>query len=146
MSAGLSGFIVACILLAIVTLSGCAPPRPSGSTGTPNAEPSPWADAARRGAIFRALGNEPAWTLEIRRDSILVLTTDLGATRTMAQYSAPVIDGPRTTYHATAAQGQMLTVLIEQRACADIMSGEPFEAAVIVTFDARTLRGCGRSL
>lgn len=37
----------------------------------------PWADAARRGASFRAVGNDPAWALEIYPEGIvLVLEPD----------------------------------------------------------------------
>ena len=39
-----------------------------------------------------------------------------------------------------------LTIVIDRQACADIMSGEPFEAAVTASVDDRTLKGCGRFL
>jgi putative lipoprotein len=104
----------------------------------------PWADAARRGVVFRALGNEPSWYLEIHPDR-LALVTDLGATRTETTYAAPEIDGATTTYRA-AADGAALTAVVERRPCTDSMSGEAFEAAAAVSFAEQTFRGCGRFL
>ena len=104
----------------------------------------PWADAKRLGVTFRALGNEPAWYVEVYPER-LAIVTELGTKRTELPHGEPMVDGPRTTYRA-AAGGREATVVIERRACADSMSGEGFEAAATVTFDNRTLRGCGRFL
>jgi putative lipoprotein len=105
----------------------------------------PWADAARRGAVFRGLGQEPAWNVEIERAGTIVLITDYGANRTEVMHAEPVVEGPRTTYRAAGA-APALTVAVERRACADSMSGEAFEAAVTVTLADRVLHGCGRFL
>jgi uncharacterized membrane protein/membrane-bound inhibitor of C-type lysozyme/heat shock protein HslJ len=104
----------------------------------------PWADAARRGVTFRALGNEPSWYVEIFADRLAVVT-DLGTNRTELAHSGAAVEGGRTTYRA-AADGREATVVIERRACADSMSGEGFEAAATVTFEDRTFMGCGRFL
>src|SRR5690606_30302097 len=103
----------------------------------------PWADAKRRGATFRALGNEPAWNLEIFPDR-LVMVTNLGADRAELVHGGPAVDGARTTYHA--AGERELTAVLERRTCTDAMSGEAFEAAATVTFGGETFRGCGRFL
>ena len=104
----------------------------------------PWADALRRGATFRALGNEPAWYVEIFPER-LAIVTELGTNRAELPHGGPVVDGGRTTYRA-AADSREATVVVERRACADTMSGEGFEAAATVTFENRTLTGCGRFL
>ena len=104
----------------------------------------PWADAARRGASFRALGNEPAWSLEVFADRLAVIT-ELGARRTELRYAAPSVAGAQTTYHASGDAHEVVAV-VERTACADVMSGEAFEAAATVTLDGETLRGCGRFL
>src|SRR5690606_38962826 len=104
----------------------------------------PWADAKRRGATFRALGNEPAWNLEIFPDR-LVMVTNLGADRTELAHDGPTVDGARTTYRAAVGESE-ITAVIERRACTDTMSGEPFGTAVTVTFGEETLCGCGRFL
>jgi putative lipoprotein len=104
----------------------------------------PWADAKRRGATFRALGNEPAWNLEIFPDRV-AMVTNLGEDRTELAHDGPAVDGTRTTYRATR-DGRELTVVIERQPCTDTMSGEAFEAAATVTFGEETFRGCGRFL
>jgi uncharacterized lipoprotein YbaY/membrane-bound inhibitor of C-type lysozyme/uncharacterized membrane protein len=103
----------------------------------------PWADAKRRGATFRGLGQEPGWFVEIFPDR-LALVTDLGTNRLEGKHSGPVVEGGRTTYRT--AESREVTIVIDRQACADIMSGEPFEAAVTATVDDRTLKGCGRFL
>jgi uncharacterized membrane protein/heat shock protein HslJ len=105
---------------------------------------APWADAARRGVTFRALGNEPSWYVEIFPDR-LAIVTELGANRAELAHGGPVVDGARTTYRA-AANGREAIVVVDRRACADTMSGEGFDAAATVTFENRTLTGCGRFL
>jgi putative lipoprotein len=104
----------------------------------------PWADAKRRGATFRGLGQEPGWFVEIFPDR-LALVTDYGAKRTEAKHSGPLLDDAGRTVYRTA-EGSAVTIGIERQACADSMSGEPFEAAVTATVDNRTLKGCGRFL
>jgi len=109
-----------------------------------NPSKAPWADAKRRGATFRALGNEPSWYVEIFADR-LVLVTELGTKRTELEHGGGVVEAGRTTYRAVA-DGSEATVVVDRRACADSMSGEGFEAAATVSFEYRTLLGCGRFL
>src|SRR5690349_6502038 len=109
-----------------------------------NPSKAPWADAKRRGATFRALGNEPAWYVEIFADR-LVIVTELGTKRTELRHSGAAEAAGQITYRA-AAEGHEATVVIDRRACADSMSGEGFEAAATVSFENRTLHGCGRFL
>lgn len=104
----------------------------------------PWADAKRRGATFRALGNEPAWSLEVHAQR-LVLVTSLGAEHAELVSRGPVVDGAQTTYRA-AQDGRELTAVIVRQPCADTMSGEAFEASATVTFGEEVFRGCGRFL
>ena len=103
----------------------------------------PWADAARRGVVFRGLGQEPGWNVEIERDGRMVLVADYGAQRTEAMSWNAAVWGAQTTYRSAEVP---LTVVVERRACTDSMSGEAFEAAVTVTLAERVLYGCGRFL
>lgn len=104
----------------------------------------PWADAKRRGATFRGLGQEPGWFVEIFPDRV-ALVTDYGTNRTDAKHSGAIVDDSGRTVYRTA-EGREVIIGIDRQACADIMSGEPFEAAVTATVDNRTLKGCGRFL
>jgi putative lipoprotein len=105
---------------------------------------APWFDARRRGATFRAIGNEPAWYVEIFPERLAVVT-ELGTNRVEMRHAGGVTENGRTTYRA-AGEGHTATVVIDRRACADSMSGEGFEAAATVTLDERALQGCGRFL
>jgi putative lipoprotein len=113
-------------------------------SAAPEGSDAPWTDAKRRGATFRALGQEPSWVLEIHPER-LALLTNLGASRTELAYAAPTVDGNRTTYRASG-DGREIVAIIERADCIDSMSGQPFEARAVVTFDGSTLRGCGRFL
>lgn len=110
----------------------------------PNQRAVPWADAARRGVTFRAIGNEPAWHLEVF-PTMLAMTTNLGASRVELAFEEPLVESLKTTYRASG-DGHDLVVVIERTPCVDTMSGEPFDAAATVTFDGETFRGCGRFL
>lgn len=106
-------------------------------------------EAARlRGAVFRALGQEPGWYLEILPDSgRMALVADYGETELRTPLPEPRIDeaaGLRTYEAATGSH--RLTVTIESRPCTDAMSGFPFPRTVTVTLDGRALDGCGRPL
>jgi len=109
-----------------------------------NPSKAPWADAKRRGATFRGVGQEPGWFVEIFPDR-LALVTDYGTNRTEAKHSGAIVDDAGRTVYRTA-EGREVIIGIDRQACADIMSGEPFEAAVTATVDNRTLKGCGRFL
>jgi uncharacterized lipoprotein YbaY/uncharacterized membrane protein/membrane-bound inhibitor of C-type lysozyme/heat shock protein HslJ len=102
----------------------------------------PWADAARRGVTFRALGNEPSWYVEVLGDRFVVVT-ELGANRLELPYAEPAVAGSSTTYRAA---GSAVSVRVERRPCNDTMSGEAFEATATVTLEDRVLNGCGRFL
>lgn len=102
----------------------------------------PWADAARRGVIFRALGNEPSWYVEVLDDRFAVVT-ELGTQRLEVPYEGAVVEGASTTYEGA---GSPVTVRVDRRPCNDTMSGEAFEASAVVTLEDRVLNGCGRFL
>jgi len=102
-----------------------------------------WEHAKLNGADFRAIGNEPGWTLEIHEMSRVILVSDYGASRVEVALPEPVVDsGARSTRWDAA---ELTLELIGDR-CSDSMSGEAFETKVVVSWQGRTLRGCGRAL
>jgi putative lipoprotein len=101
------------------------------------------AEALRRGATFRAHGNEPNWLLEITHESIELATE--GDTRHLEfPYRVPTVAGTRTTYRSFVGT-QELVVVIDTIPCNDTVSGERFESTATVTFEGATLYGCGRA-
>ena len=102
------------------------------------------AEARRRGVTFQARGNEPSWLLDISYERIGI-ALELGTRRIEFPYRAPTVSGARTAYR-TFSGTQELNVTIDGMPCNDTMSGERFESTVTVTFENRTLYGCGEAL
>jgi membrane-bound inhibitor of C-type lysozyme len=105
-------------------------------------------EAAARGALLRALGNEPGWVLELAPDAV-VWTTDYG-TRQL-RFGAPVRrEDPaasQTWWLAPAPEGEGpgLRIAVAMGPCRDD-GDQPFPARVTVHLDGRMLHGCGRYL
>ena len=104
-----------------------------------------WHAAKLRGVAFRAVGQEPAWLLEITNGEEILLVTDYGANRHSMPYVEPIVyqEERRTEYvldsHATVVE-------IRGIRCTDTMSGESFEVSVTLFLDGKELHGCGRAL
>lgn len=105
----------------------------------------PWEDARRRGVDFRAQGNEPGWSLEIKRGRQLLFVADYGALRVLVPDPGEVLSGDMRVY-AGGTAASALRVEIEEVPCADTMSGDTFPASVVVTLDNTAYSGCGESL
>jgi len=92
-------------------------------------------------APFKAVGNEPSWSLDVGAGRLLLLTDD-GKTRTLLPMPpATRIDGGRR--YDARSDAHTLSVTILDRVCADTMTGMPRPATVEVTLDGRLLKGCG---
>ncbi|MDA0335458.1 MAG: MliC family protein [bacterium] len=106
-----------------------------------------WEHAKLSGVDFRAVGNEPGWNLEIRRQDRLTFVYDYGDQRLVTPCPDPATDAAarRSIYHA-ATEAHELTVTLEYGPCVDTMSDEIFETKVTVDLDGTTFRGCGRAL
>lgn len=100
-----------------------------------------------READFRAVGQEPGWLLEIRRDGQIRFIADYGADTTITP--VPPVETDSATgarrYHAMTPTRD-LRILIEPDACTDAMSGAPYETTVTVTRDGQPYHGCGGPL
>lgn len=101
------------------------------------------AEARSRGAIFRAIGNEPPWVLEIS-PLTLTLTSEGGRRSSEFPRREPTVVGPRTTYRSFVGTSELVVVL-DRAPCNDSLSGELFDATVAVTFEGATSYGCGRA-
>jgi putative lipoprotein len=116
-----------------------------GRTQSCRAVRDPWQEARARGIDFRALGQEPGWYLEIDHGKSMRLLYDYAEQQATMPVPEPVSTGGVTTYDAVT-ELHHLRVLIEERACSDVMSGEAFPRTVTVEIDGRALHGCGRPL
>ncbi|MFU8820012.1 MAG: MliC family protein [Gammaproteobacteria bacterium] len=113
---------------------------------TLNRRETPWADARARGALFRGLGQEPGWHLEIHPERI-VIVYQYGERRVVVPNPGAIadLDKQQRRWQATT-EAHELVVVIEDRACTDVMSGEIYPAKVTATLDGRDYTGCGRDL
>jgi putative lipoprotein len=107
---------------------------------------TPWVDARARGAVFRGLGQEPGWALEIHPERI-VMVYQYGERRVVVPNPGQLAaeDQRVRRWHATT-EAHELQVTVEDRACTDIMSGDVHPAKVAVVLDGRNYHGCGRDL
>ncbi|MEP5766604.1 MAG: MliC family protein [Halieaceae bacterium] len=106
---------------------------------------APWEEARRRGVDFRAVGQEPAWQLEIQHDRQMLMIADYGSRRILLPTPEPeLLEG----YERYSVQDQkhQLQVDIEHTFCSDSMSGEVFDHRVEVNLDGSLYQGCGTSL
>lgn len=106
-----------------------------------------WREARARGVRFRAVGQEPGWLLDVHEDGAIDVEADYGETVVHFPPSSPASDAVagRTVYR-TETEGHRATVVIEDGACRDAMSGWPYETTVSLDLDGREYRGCGRWL
>ncbi|MGH8249787.1 MAG: YbaY family lipoprotein [Steroidobacteraceae bacterium] len=143
---GVTGYQIEGDVLELAYTGGGALKLKRGSAAAEQAPQAgkPWTDAAARGVSFRALGNEPAWVLEIAGRQATIFT-DLGERKTEFKLAEPVVKGD-TTIWRSAGGGEGLVAVVQRRQCVDDMSGEPMEANAAVTFESVTYKGCGRFL
>jgi len=104
-----------------------------------------WHQAKLRGVEFRAIGQEPAWLLEITGGSEIMLSTDYGQVVKRYPYVEPVVrqEQRRTLY---LIDDENIEIEIHGQPCQDVMSGEEFSVSVTIRTATRALKGCGRAL
>ena len=97
-----------------------------------------------RAPAFRAIGQEPGWSLDFRDDGTMRFQYAYGESATTAGIPGPTVD-PATKARTwkTAGDAGDLIVRVEPIACSDAMSGLPFETTVTVTYQGTSYRGCG---
>ncbi len=106
---------------------------------------APWEDARRRGVDFRAVGNEPGWSLEIRDGDHLLFIGGSGMRRVASPDPGQQLKRETRTWHAITESAD-LQVEILNDTCTDSMSAEEFPSRVTVTLDGQVYFGCGRDL
>ncbi|HEX9208545.1 MAG TPA: hypothetical protein VF851_09925, partial [Steroidobacteraceae bacterium] len=103
-------------------------------------------DARVRGVIYRALGNEPGWTLEIGPQAQLDWITNYGTERVRFTESKVTVSADGLTRVYTAGQGEnSITVTVRPERCVD--DGDiAYDYTAVVEFGGTTLRGCASRL
>ena len=106
-----------------------------------------WEHAKLNGVDFRAVGNEPGWTMEISNKQDLLLVTDYG--QQTYRFSSAIMKTElhgRTTIYNAKNDNDMVEIVIRGKPCRDSMSGEAFSTTVSVLLNNNQYTGCGRPL
>lgn len=111
---------------------------------TPGARVSPWNEAAARGVVFRAVGNEPGWLVEVGSGQTpsLQAVLDYGERRLDVARMRSTDSG----YRGEATDGGPIVLAIRRGTCRDGMSGEAFEASAELLVGGHRYAGCGAYL
>ncbi len=98
--------------------------------------------ARAEGVLFRAIGNEPGWILEISSDKEVLFLTNLGQDRTHFEVIEKFSEYGATEYKMRSKHNFLL-VRIEKRRCRDTMVDRVYESTVYINFDGVYMKGCG---
>jgi uncharacterized membrane protein/membrane-bound inhibitor of C-type lysozyme len=109
--------------------------------------PDPWVESGLLGYDFRAVGQEPGWLLEIDNEKGMRIFSDYGETAIEISETPDRVAESSNSWSYTVRGGpEDLRVVIADSTCQDVMSGERFPSAVILTLNGQELSGCGQSL
>jgi putative lipoprotein len=99
-------------------------------------------DARVRGVVYRALGNEPGWILEVGPGGRLDWTTNYGQDRYAFEGAIEATGGDASSRTFTASNAsQSITVTVRAEPCTDD-AGLAHEHSASIDFAGGTLRGC----
>lgn len=96
------------------------------------------------GATYELLarGSEPAWSVEVSKDSMLLRQNEAPTEIKFTGIDTSDSEGA-VTYRA-GVDKHVLELTVTQRACRDMVTGEYFAYNAIAKLDKRTLNGCAR--
>lgn len=107
---------------------------------------SPWEQAAERGIAYRAVGQEPGWLVEVSDgDDGASLTAHLDYGQRLLEVPALEAEGDMR-YQGRTRDGTSVALTIQERDCADPMSGERFRTAASLVVNGQEYQGCGSFL
>jgi len=100
-----------------------------------------------RGVDFRAVGNEPGWSLEIDHGGSILFINNYGDDQHVFSTPEPVVNQQSgTRIYLVQDIEHTMTIILRDQPCHDDMSGEPFDTTVTLIFDGKRLKGCGKAL
>lgn len=107
---------------------------------------SPWTEAAARGVVYRAVGSEPGWLVEVGSgdDPPLHAVLDYGERTLDIAHATGISSTPG--YGGKLADGTDVVLRTKRKPCRDGMSGEAFETSAELTVGGKAYHGCGAYL
>ena len=106
-------------------------------------EPASLQDARARGIDFRAVGQEPAWVVEVKEGDHISAVLDYGATPLQLPTPDAKSAADGTVTYDASTDTDHLVLSIKQKACIDAMSGESHASTVELTVNDKAYHGCG---
>ena len=109
-------------------------------------EVSPWDEARSRGVVFRGLGTEPFWSLDVAGGAApsMQLALDMGE-RPITVAQATQLPA-RAGFDGVADAGSVVELRITRGTCSDGMSDQAYPASITLKVGAETFAGCGAFL
>ncbi|HJS35202.1 MAG TPA: YbaY family lipoprotein [Pseudoxanthomonas sp.] len=116
----------------------------AGGDPAPPATGTPWEQARARGSVFRGIGTEPGWSVEVGAGSTPRLSADLdyGERKIDVAQSRKTAEG----YVGSTADGLAVSLTTKKEVCSDGMSDNEYPASATLTVGGKVYRGCGRFL
>lgn len=107
---------------------------------------SPWDEAKTRGIVFRAIGQEPGWWVEIGSGDSPPLHAELdyGERKIAVARSMGISSTPG--YGGKTDDGITVVLRTKSEPCSDAMSGERFDTSAELTVGDKVYKGCGAYL
>ena len=107
---------------------------------------SPWEEAKARGIIFRGVGNEPGWFVEVGQGNAPTMraTLDYGERKVEVTGATPL--SSTYGYGGKTADGVLVVLRIKRETCSDGMSDERYPASAELKVGEQAYRGCGQFL
>jgi uncharacterized lipoprotein YbaY/uncharacterized membrane protein len=120
--------------------------RVPGEGEAPPAANSPWDEAKSRGIVFRGVGNEPGWFVEVGQGNATTMraTLDYGERKLEVTGATPL--SSTYGYGGKTADGTLVVLRIKRESCSDGMSDERYPASAELNVGEQAYRGCGRFL
>lgn len=116
----------------------------AGGDPAPPATGTPWEQARARGSVFRGIGTEPGWSVEVGAGSRPRLSADLD----YGERKIDVAQSRKTaeSYVGSTADGLAVSLTTKKEVCSDGMSDNEYPASATLTVGGKVYRGCGRFL
>ena len=142
-------------LIGAITLSACtsdkspstgAVPAPAEPSTPATAQASPWEQARTRGLVFRGIGNEPGWLVEVGAGEkpTLHVQLDYGERKIDVMHAQPLTGA--TGYAGTTSDGAEVKLELQRGECSDGMSDQTYPVSAKLSVGDKTYAGCGRFL
>jgi len=102
-----------------------------------------WEHAKLSGVDFRAVGNEPGWSLELIAGRKIIFISNDGSDRVERPLPEAITNQAART---TRWDADGLTIEATGKTCRDEMSGEAYESTITVFWKNKQFHGCGKAL